>query len=295
MPNVYAGFEPMSFGGLEFPYETFSMKCSLRTFIHEYPHQAGGDPEKLGRKLYEVRVKPVLQAGLLPPKYADLFPGRMRELRRMFEDEESNDLVIPSVGKMLAYCEEWEEHHSAKIISGPESVNWVFFEDPSARFSLASVVLTNALKSRLSEWTIEADKLPVTPSIFDKILDAALQLLSMKDQSDLYGSLILAKADGLISLIQQADTQLGDLLDPDNIGLVSTLHRLLVSAIDLGRDVASKGHSLEVYTVAATMSIAQVSSAIYKGDTSKAMELLQNNNVDDPLAIPAGTKLVYYS
>ena len=294
MPNVFEGFQLMSFGGAEFPYKSYSINCSLRYHVHEYPHTAGGDPEKLGRKLYEVRVSPIIQAGLLPQRYARLFPDRLQFLRKLFEEQATRDLVIPHLGGSIkCFCISWDEKVSSTNLSGIDP-EWVFLEDQSGLFGAEFVIFTNQLRSKLENWTIEASRLPETPSIFTQINNAALEVLSIKDQLDLFGGLVAAKIEGLVGLIREADSQVESLRDPDNYAILESLHRLSQATIDLGRDVAGKGKSLRIWTVPRTMSVTQISIALY-GDSTHAVEIMQLNTLDNPLAVPAGTKIVYYA
>jgi hypothetical protein len=293
MPNVYEGFPLASFEGAEFPWETYSIVGGVRDHVHEYPHRDGGDTEHLGRKLYEVKFTPVFQAGLLPERYARLFPDRLQAIRRLFESSAVGDLVIPHIGSIKAKAISWAETARSNNVSGVD-VEWTFREDMSGVFGQDFVMLTNSLQSKLTDWQIEVDRLPERPSIFDRINDVALQVLQIKGSADIYGGLISAKVDGLLALMQLADTTVDELQDPDNYFLLDQMGRLMGAVVDVGRDVASKGQELKVYTVPMTMSVGDVSSAVYKGDTTRGAEIMQLNTLFDPLAVPAGERLLYY-
>lgn len=293
MPNAYAELRDASFEGIRFPWKTYEVKGGIRDHVHEYSHQAGGDPEKLGRKLYEVGFSPIVHVGLIPREYQDFFPSKLRELRVMFDAQKTGKLVIPHIGEIQAYAVTWSEKADSKSISGVD-VEWLFREDASASFGQKLVVDTKKLAATTRDWTIETDVIKPRPNIFDKISDAALAVLSIKDQLDLYGSLVAAKIEGLVSLIQEADSQVDALKDPDNFGALASLQRLLASTVELANDIADRGQGLQLFTVLFTSSITQVAVSLY-GDSSKAAEIMQLNTLDNPLAIPAGTKLVYYA
>lgn len=293
MPNVFESFEPMSFAGVEFPWESYTIEGGIEVHQHKYPHVDGANIEKLGRKLYEVKITPVFQAGLLPERYSRLFPDNLRTLRRIFEEQTTDDLVIPDIGSIKACAIAWNHRATAINVSGVKP-EFTFLEDQSGLFGETFVLFTNQLQSKLQNWTIEADRLPEDASIFDKINEVALQVLAIRDQSDLFGGLVLAKVEGLVSLIQEADSVLTSFDDPDNVGALEALHAMMAATVALGRDVASKGQGLQVYTVPLTMSIGQVSIALY-GDSTRGAEVMQLNTLDNPLSIPAGTKVVYYA
>ena len=64
MPAPFDLLKAMSFNGVAFPYKSYRVKGAFRKHIHEFPHIAGGAPEKLGRSLYEVSVSVDFTAGL---------------------------------------------------------------------------------------------------------------------------------------------------------------------------------------------------------------------------------------
>lgn len=292
MPNAAADYEPFSFGDIEFPVEEYEITCGLEIHQHKYPHIAGANIEKLGRKLYEIKIRPIVQAGLLPERFARLYPENFRQLRRKFEEQTTDDLVISEMGSIKAVCISWGHKGTMQNVSGVDA-DWLFLEDQSGVFGQTFVALAGQLRSKLQNWTIEANSLPDSPSIFDKINDVALQVLAIKDQSDLYGGLVMAKVEGLVSLIQEADS-LVTFEDPDNCTALAALHAMMAATVELGRDIANKGQGLQLYTVPMTMSIGQVSTALY-GDSTRGAEIMQLNTLDSPLAITAGTKVVYYA
>lgn len=291
MANAFAELRDASFGGVVFPWQTYEIVGGIRDHVHEYPHVHGGDAEKLGRKLYEIRFSASLHAGLIPSIYRDIFPYGLRTLRRMFEAQKSDKLSIPHIGEIQAYAVSWSERASSTIVSGVD-VEWTFREDASESFGQKLVVDTRKLAAAVRDWELEADVIKPTPSIFDKINDIAHTILSIKDQADLYGALIASKIEGLVSLIQEADSLVA-FRDPDNHPALEALQALLAATMDLANDIMDRGQGLQVFTVPRTMSVSEVSSAIY-GDSSRAAEIMELNTLDNPLAIQAGTKVVYY-
>lgn len=293
MPNIFKSLPLFSFEGIEFPWDSYDIQGGIRDHIHEYPHVPGGNPEKLGRKLYEIKVVPVFDSSLLPPSYADLFPVRLKMLRDMFEEQLTGSLAIPHIGTIKAYARLWSERVVATNVSGLDGAEFTFIEDESGLFGEAFLLLRNSLRTKHEEWTIEASRLPEVPSIFDKINDVALQVLSVKDQIELFDALVAAKVEGLVSLIQEAHSSVTELNDPDNWSVLSALNDMMAATVDLAKDIAQKGEELRIYTVQTTMTVTQVSIAIF-GDASHAVEIMQLNAFDDPLAIPRGTRVVYY-
>jgi len=291
--NVFALFRPASFEGIRFAWKTYDIRGGIRDHVHEYPHVHGGDAEKLGRKLYEISFSPIMHAGLVPQRYQDIFPLKLRELRELFESQKTGTLVIPHIGEIKAYALSWTERADANNISGLD-VEWTFREDASGSFGQKLIIDTKKLAAATRDWTIETNVFKPRPNIFDQISDLALGILAIKDQLDLYGSLVAAKIEGLVSLIQEADAQVESLKDPDNYGALYSLQRLLDSTVDLANDIANRGQGLQIFTVLYTSTISDVAVSIY-GSSAKAAEIMQLNTITNPLSIPAGTKLVYYA
>jgi hypothetical protein len=53
MASPFDQLQAASFAGYIFPWSRIRVSCSLRDHVHIYPHAPGGQPEKLGRNLYE--------------------------------------------------------------------------------------------------------------------------------------------------------------------------------------------------------------------------------------------------
>ena len=81
--------------------------------------------------------------------------------------------------------------------------------------------------------------------------------------------------------------------DPSNNDVLQALRSLWETTQDLYDDIQSKRTPLEVWIVPSTMSIQQISTAIY-GDNTHAVELLQLNDAGDAMAVLAGTRIRYY-
>ena len=58
--------------------------------------------------------------------------------------------------------------------------------------------------------------------------------------------------------------------------------------------VRSTGGRLVTFTVKRTMSVVEISKAIYKGDATKAVEIMRLNALDDPFSVSGGTIVRYY-
>jgi prophage DNA circulation protein len=296
----------MSFAGIQFPFKSYRVKGAIRKHVHEYPHSPGGALEKLGRSLYEIVVSVDFVAGYSHPKYRQMITD-LGVLRGLFEDQVTEKLHIPHIGTIEACAEEWTEdvvNTNRNTVKGELK----FVEDQSSAFLvLESIQVSgNALAEKYDNFVIARDKAksplemakigaPAMPgqSIFSKIDNAALAVLSIKDQADLYGSLVVSKIDGFAGLLREADAQVKSLNEPPYYELREALHELWATTLQIGRDIQNRDEFLKEYTVPVTMSVGQIASAIY-GDAEQGVQIMQLNVLKNPLAVPAGTTIRYY-
>jgi hypothetical protein len=289
-----------SFDGISFPVDEVRIRGGLRDHVHEYPHSPGGAPEKLGRKLYEFQLRANFQV-TFPGHHSEsdpLWPDRLKALRDLFERQTTADLVIPTLGVVACYATSWEQEANAKILSG-ERANFSFREDLSQDYLAASLVLLNTeslaekgpeLESQLiKDGLLDEDD----PSIFDSITDAINIVIAFGDQSELAGNLFEAKLLAVRDLIREADETADDLNDPKNhlsLQLLKDSWFLVQDTID---NLQAEQDPLITWVVPRTMTIQEVAIAIY-GDTSRAVEIMQLNPIEDPFEIPKGTSLRVY-
>jgi hypothetical protein len=82
--------------------------------------------------------------------------------------------------------------------------------------------------------------------------------------------------------------------DPMNWPVLDAVHDVWASANAVSLDVLAQSRPMESFFVPRTMTVLEVSIAVY-GDTTHALELLQLNAFNDALAIPPGTIVIYYA
>lgn len=299
MATPFDGLKPFSFFGTTFPYRTYRVQGGIRKHEFNYPHSQGGVTEKLGRKLYEVHVTANFTAGLLklyPNLWADL-----KRLRKAFEAQSTGFLEIPHIGGIQAFADSWTESVSGKDRSTID-VEMVFTEELPNDFNTGDVATTNSgttLQNKVDNFNAQVllNQLLLTDNtqnIFSAINNVCSSVLSVKDQIDLYGSLVVSKIDSAVAIIQEADQQVRELNNPDFWPLLDALHDLWSSTIQLQQDVSQSGAQLNTYTTPVRMTVAQVSAALF-GDNSRAVDIMTLNPLDDPLSIPPGFEIQYYA
>jgi hypothetical protein len=299
MTTPFDGLKPFSFSGTEFPYKTYRVQGGIRKHEFTFPHSPGGITELLGRKLYEVHVSASFTQGLTK-KYPNLW-GNLASLRKHFEYQDSGVINIPHIGPMLGFANSWDEtvnSHNRSTID----VEMTFTEDQNDEFATAwrlNFDSAGTMASKLDTFNAEVLRNQLllsdnTQNIFSIVNSVCSSILSIKDQIDLYGSLVVSKIDSAVAIIREADQQVKELNNPDFWPLLDSLQELWFSTVQLQQDILENDIVLRTFTVPIRMSVAQASAAIF-GDSSKAVDIMTLNALDDPLSIPAGIQLKYYT
>lgn len=282
-----------SFDGITFPVERVSIKGGLRDHVHEYPHTAGGAPEKLGRRLYTFRLTCTFDEGMIRA-YPGLYPDNLEKLFALWEQEKSSALILPTLGAVTAYCFDWSKEMVWSLRSG-ERVELEFREDQSRLFLIDAMLAAaaTALPDLDTAFQLEADTLDPKPSIFEAISDAVNAVRGVRDQADLASNLLESKLLAIAALCSEADRSVRELQDPLNYRILEALKQIWAAASQGVSDLAGRRSPLRSYTTPTRMSIADVSLRVF-GSTDRSMEILQINSVEDAFDIPAGTTLKYY-
>lgn len=302
MPTPFDGLQKASFADRAFPIYDCTVAIGLRDHVHEYPHAPGGAPEKLGRKLIEVRMTAPFMDGFRA--YPLLFSEILAELRITIQQQSTQTLVIPTLGTIQAYPISWEEKTDARVRSGVV-VSMTYREDQSTEFAVEELVKTGSeslatdltnLNSDVNDSFTRAGLSPLALNLFDAVQSVGAQVLGYADQVESFGDLIVAKTEDLSNLCQQADKRLDILNQPIYFRVTESLHKVWASSNKLHADALKLAVPLVPFEVPGglTMSAADISRAIY-GDNSRAVELLKLNGFPNPFAVPGGTRVRAYA
>jgi len=294
MPAPFDSFKSFSFAGVKIPYKTYKIKGAYRKHVHEYPHADGGAPEKLGRSLYEVTVSYEANSGEIEPPYQQMLQDLTFAFHNMWETGTTEVLHVPHIGSFKAFADEWDEECQNTNRSGVLTTV-KFVEDPSAAFLVfeGDKVRTETIRSAAKEVEIRTGELQEGQSIWSSINDIAIQVSSITDQLELHGALVAAKIESLTQLLRRADSSVKSLSKPENWEIREAVDRLRIAVLDIADDIQQQDRLLREYEVLFTMSVGQVSAAIY-GDYTHGGEIMQLNILPDPLQIQPGTIIRYY-
>lgn len=304
------------FVGYSFPVSEITVTGGLRDHVHEYPHSPGGAPEKLGRKLYEFKFKAFFQQGLRG--YENLWPETLASLRVFFEAGRTDDLIIPTLGTVSAYCTAWIETARFKENRQGVEVDLTFREDDSNAFLIDELITKTtanyqgAVSSLQQAFAGQRDRaaqasaavdapdiLMLAPfpdveiAAFEEVLSTANQVLGAIDTVLDIGSAVVDLALGLVGLCQNLDATSSVLQDPTRYPLLYALQAVWSAAQKLANDAQRQGVTVIHYTVPTVMSVTDVSRAIY-GDNEHAVDIMTCNALPDVFAIQPGTVIKAY-
>lgn len=278
-----------AFGRFEFPYKRIAIHGGLRDHVHEFPHADGGKPEKLGRKLYTISITSAFldqAVGYTTP----LWPGTLADLRAKFESEETDDLRLPNIGTIKAYAFNWTQTLEAKMTSG-EDVEIEFREDddlaPTAIIEVGATDLATAMAAVVAL----TKKLPTTPDLFDSLAEAVNSVTAVADQVELVGNQLEARVRKVSQLCEQIDKAVSILNKPVNHRLLDAVHELWQTSNRMHANILKTATPPVLWTVPRTMTIGQIAQARF-GATSRAVDILKMNPIDDAFRILPGTQLL---
>lgn len=286
--------ERAAFAGIEFPVRRVRVHGSGRHHVHVYAHVHGGDPEKLGRSLYEIEMEALFTTSAR--SYPDLWPRRLGLLRQLFEAQHTDDLVIPTLGRMKAFATAWDQEMVLDRILNGEPATFRFLEDQADAFAIPNIIQVNSqtVVGQTNVWKIEMEGIgAASGDLFGQIQALGNSILAFRDQSELGDMLLEEKLRRLVALCNEANDTIVEFQDPKNSHALDALKDLWASASNLADTVSGPAPTFGTYVLQQPMTIAQVATAIY-GDTLRATELLQINPIDNAFAIPAGTRVRYF-
>lgn len=325
---LFDQFAKASFDGIAFPVKSYEVVGGLRDHVHEYPHSPGGAPEKLGRKLYTIRMSAIFDARITG--YGDnLFPGDASDLNDRFDDQTTSDLVVPHIGTIPAYAVSWTQRASFENVSGIE-VELEFREDQAQAFLVEALVNVTSTSLESAGVTFDQDYapyfaggkvtgtgivLPSTPSAtipratsvsaaysqlrsvdvdrLTQIRRDFSQAIAYAQTPDRYAARIIATTDATIEGAKIAWERVELLKNPLAWKPLRSLKRVAASAQSLRKSVTGNTNRILFYQAQTDTSLAAISRAIY-GDTSYGGSILRLNAIENPFRILKGSVLRYY-
>lgn len=302
MAPILKDYPRASFDKIEFPFTSRSATLEARTHTHEYPKQAGGFVEKLGRKLWEFTFEVPFHTTF--ENFPNLYPGRLDALTERCARLDTAALLVPEIGTIRCILTRIERKRQGRIHSG-EDCTLRFIEDdlepfrhttaPASKAALSEAAanlsqsMTFVVASDLSEATIQQAETDL-----GNILDLADFIGALGDQTTLFGLQVQGKLSSLTKLCRALHSLLkGPDLDPVRRGL----RDLWNAAYRLQQDLTDSGaaNPIRSYIVPTTLAVGQIAQRLYN-DAARGGEILAlNRRISDPYSVRAGTPLVVYT
>lgn len=304
MPSILEGAPRASFDTIEFPFTSRGARLEFREHTHEFPKMAGGQPEKLGRRLWVFSFECPFHASNL--HFPNLYPSALDALTERAARGYTAELVIPEMGILRAFITKLDRRRRGAILSG-EDVTLEFKEDdleafrnattPVGRAALdeaAANVRAKMLGFGADDRDLDTARIDPYREPLGRLLGLVDSVLAIRDQVELFGARVGAQLEGIAA----ACRELHELLKgPDLSPLRESLRSLWDATHQLQQDLLNKGpgSSLVTYVVPAVMSVGQIAQQLY-GDASRGPELLSlNASIADPFQVDAGLSLVVYA
>ena len=287
-----------------FPVESSRIEGGQRDHLHKYPHSPGSSPEKLGRESYLFHVTTKFDTSYASVGYPGLYPDSLSALISAFENGTTWPFRLPQMNTEVdCYARKWTREMTNRVRSG-ESVTFTMVEDQTDAFVAANLFVDftdvgsamNTMDSDLNVMGYLASASTKFTNLFTALNSAVTSFLALKDTVGLYDQAVNAAAATIVNKCQQLDSIIGSQAGPADqlASVMEQLHIVWAAAQQYQQDQLSQGVVLETWTVPATMDIATLAASIYKGDTTRASDLLSLNPFPDPMQIKAGTSVQYY-
>lgn len=300
MADDLARLPDASFAGVLFPVSQVTTDGGNDCAEHTAYLRPGADIEPTGRKPYRFKFTiPLINAPSLVASYGEMFPARRNELVRAFADTPINTLAHPSFGHVDVFAAEWSEDVSADTRNGV-TMHVTFVEhnaDVGALVDNSGAPPTNTSVSvqrlgdlaDLAVLALNAAQTTVTAvtSAIGSVLTTELAIIEGTSQAftrlETSLSRMLASCD---DVLVQRGMQTAAAHDA-----VVAVEAVRTAAFGLRDQYLPDPDAVSEYVVPETMAAWEVALAVY-GDASLASLVLSANSITDPLAIPAGRRLV---
>lgn len=295
---VVETFPPASFGGTPFPWTERTITWSMDHVVHKYIHRPGGKVEVLSRHLMEFRFKCPFHTTV--PGLEDDYRVVLSELITMGDAGLTADLEVPGLGTVKAKLIHYTDNLRAAITSGT-SIELVFLENTDTQFTTPNLIgaASSSMPTQFAVFTTAIGGLDQPPPLFVLIrvndLAGALDNLMAGISAALADVAAISMLVGIFIAIATEIDGYAFFQELLNVDAWLALQDLMWSGIELSGDALAHHSHLAAYVTPDTMTIMQVSMAVYEGDSSRGLELLQLNDIQDALHIPPMTLVKHYT
>jgi DNA circularisation protein N-terminus len=296
-----------AFDKIEFPYTRRSARFHGRHHVHEFPRMAGGALEKMGRGIYEFTFEVPFHDTI--PGYTNLYPDGIRNMQERCDRQTTATLLIPEIGTIRAVLVSMDRTREARIRSG-ENATLTFKEDDlepfkaiaskqkaatvaSAAAGYATLLAASYAQNPADFDDLDAATFPPRPSLFSLLSDAANAVGSIRDQGQLFTAQLGAQLATVARLCREIHDTVAFLGRPDFAPLAQGIRALWDAVHQYQTDLDTTGQKTVTYVVPKTQGVGSIATTLY-GTASRGTDILRLNSLDNPFAVPAGTRLLVY-
>lgn len=290
---------PTRFGSLTFPSQVTELEIVNRYHTHEYSHVPGGANEKLGRGLVQVTIEASFEDKF--KAYPNLYPDGVNLVRGFALAMTTLPFTHPQAGQFPAFITRYRQRKESKLLSG-ERLSLTLIEDQATQFALSNVSastnsgLDPAAQSLVTSAASVRAQLQFTPNdlnLFAAISDSVNAIIGLRDGANLIGSRYVAAVGHLLDQCAELDRSMS-IQDARAFPVLQALRQLQYQTLQILSDIQSKQFALSVWTVPQTMTSLQIAANVYR-DASRSGDVLSlNPQIENPLRVPAGTRVRYY-
>lgn len=308
-------FDAAMFGGLTFPYRERTIESSFRAPIHEFPGLHGGTVEKLGRRVWSVKFQAIFDTevgrlrGYDDANKMALYPNALDAFEDFYAKGLSFPLRVPPRPFFMATITEFSRRLTSNLLSGEEAsltftedVLPFAEEDPTLGASLVEPRLhfmRKTIEALQAELVGTPPPVPqygelASPSDLDllgaivSVVDAAIAAF---DAAELAQAFLAAKLEGVAQTIGRIEGKIRLLQNPEAWPITNAIHNLRSSVFSMA-DALKVTDEVREHVLTRATDLPGASLQIF-GTTERGSDLLDLNEIRDPFAIPAGTKLRY--
>lgn len=291
MADILATLAQASYRGILFPVEAAPLEGGNDFAEHTAYRRPGADQEFTGRKAYTGSFTiPLINIPALEKVYGLLFPDLLLRLVAAFEETPTGPMVHPLLGAFEAAITGWSHEVDPSVRNGVKmTVRWAeqngtslfLMQQPGTASVVSSDTVSN-LAAKADE--AGADITGYVP--ISETVDAALDVLDERTQP----FSTVAESFRTMTEAVTFNQRLAAIGEPSGWPCARALADTLnaINGLREAAGIADVGD--RVYTVPVAMALFEVAQAVY-GDASLTGIILSANAIDDPMLIPAGTRL----
>ena len=284
-----------SYEGIFFPVIEAQTRGGHSGVEHKAYKRRGADCEPTGLEPYAGTLKVALINGLKSWD-STLFPDVYGDLLDKFQTTPIGSLSHPTKGTFTAFIKSWDEHLTGKAPRNGVMLDVAFTEHNGEATILPGLGGQSTPTNTSHDTTIQAqqaetDMAAVTPSVsflpVASVVDVQLTFLDAAARSY---SEVLSSVDEMLAPVN-ANLALPGFAVPAAHDAVASLEALRATIYSLKDRYLGTSARPRYYVVPHTAPLWQIAFDVYK-DASKSRLLGTVNNILDPVAVAAGSRLL---